>query len=890
MLHFGKGQVMSLTNIKKWLKQETGVSRNIPITHLASPDVFETQDGQFGAVLKIKGIPYLTVEADELKQYQQTIHQAILQLDSQFMLMETVHRRYEATTLSKNTFRNDFCQQIHNKYHKQFAKGLYVNDIYLTLIYKGDASRTNKKGALNRILATSNQLMDKTIINARAIARANAIKALNQNINYWLTLFNSFGVVRLGEHEDGFNTLLAYLSLVPNGGKATYLTSANQYPMHANTIEKLKPVQEHYPRGHLGQHLANHRLFFGDAIQFQGNELSDTRFAAMLSIKTYYKTSKYDAFDSLLALECTSDEPGLTNDPISEITPDIAGSETRLHNYVSLPSLNEVFDENSPEGHALDCEFIRTQTFAPMALKDGLDAIKTSHSKKVSAEDDAASQIEELGTLADLVASGTVSIGVHHHSLMVISPSKEGLELAVNSATQAYSKAFIAIVRETLAQPLCFFAQIPGNSRFIARAAPISSENFADFCSLHNTQSGYRDNCLLGEPITLVQTPEKTPVFWNYHKQGSPSNPSSGHSLFIGSNGSGKTALACFLDSQMNRFKEHRSFFLDRNEGAKIYILACNGTYLNLSPTHTHEYRMNPLQLPDTDENRAFCKSWMAALLLEEDEVSIDSHISETINEIVNYGFDHLAPIDRRLSTIASLLSIDFPRWPQLRRWLRASDNRQAGQYDWAFDNEHDALNLNAAKTGIDLTYLMDCVPSHISTPFYMYLLHRIKLSLTGQVTSIIIDEMWQVMKDPYWEKELEHYLPTIRKLFGHIVGMTQSPETIVNSRINHVLLNNNASLVLFTNPKANKEIYIDELKLTSAEFKLIQSHASNSRLVLYKQDHESIFCNLDLSAIRHEMPVLSGNVNSNREVDSLRQQLGTQAKDWLPTFLEQCQ
>jgi hypothetical protein len=48
---------------------------------------------------------------------------------------------------------------------------------------------------------------------------------------------------------------------------------------------------------------------------------------------------------------CTSDEPGLTNDPISEITPDIAGSETRLHNYVSLPSLNEVFDENSPEGH-----------------------------------------------------------------------------------------------------------------------------------------------------------------------------------------------------------------------------------------------------------------------------------------------------------------------------------------------------------------------------------------------------------------------------------------------------------------------------------------------------------------------------------------------------------
>ena len=154
-------------------------------------------------------------------------------------------------------------------------------------------------------------------------------------------------------------------------------------------------------------------------------------------------------------------------------------------------------------------------------------------------------------------------------------------------------------------------------------------------------------------------------------------------------------------------------------------------------------------------------------------------------------------------------------------------------------------------------------------------------------MTSIIIDEMWQVMKSPYWIKALEHDLPTIRKLFGHIIGMTQSPETIVNSPINDVFLNNNATLVLFANPKAQEKIYIEALKVTPAEYNLIKSNAADSRLVLYKQDNESIFCDVNLSAIHNELPVLSGNVNSVRTVDALREQLGHQAAHWLPTFLQ---
>ena len=83
------------------------------------------------------------------------------------------------------------------------------------------------------------------------------------------------------------------------------------------------------------------------------------------------------------------------------------------------------------------------------------------------------------------------------------------------------------------------------------------------------------------------------------------------------------------------------------------------------------------------------------------------------------------------------------------------------------------------------------------------------------------------------------------------------------------------------------EKIYIEALKVTPAEYSLIKSHAADSRLVLYKQDNESIFCDVNLSAVHHELPVLSGNVNSVRTVDKLREQLGSQAAYWLPTFLQ---
>lgn len=120
----------------KKVRREVGISKHIPITHLNSPSIFEAKNGMMGSVLKIAGIPFATETSAKLNQYKKLWHHALTMLDERFCVMQTLHRRKENIEL-QGSFDNDFAIQLDNAYQQQFkSRSLYVNDIYLTLIYK----------------------------------------------------------------------------------------------------------------------------------------------------------------------------------------------------------------------------------------------------------------------------------------------------------------------------------------------------------------------------------------------------------------------------------------------------------------------------------------------------------------------------------------------------------------------------------------------------------------------------------------------------------------------------------------------------------------------------------------------------------------------------------
>jgi type IV secretion system protein VirB4 len=329
-----------------------------------------------------------------------------------------------------------------------------------------------------------------------------------------------------------------------------------------------------------------------------------------------------------------------------------------------------------------------------------------------------------------------------------------------------------------------------------------------------------------------------------------------------------------------------RSFYLDRDESSKIYILACgNSRYIQIAPINP--IAMNPLKLPDNPDNRAFLKTWFATLIQEENETTIPNDLAEIVNDCIDYAFEQLSPEFRTLSHVSQCLPIDFPRWPHLRKWLKRDNQRIDGEFHWLFDNIDDALQLDFDKVGFDVTYLMDQVSYSISTPVYLYLMHRMRQCLDGRLTSFVIAEAWQVFSSPYWVKCLAEWLPTIRKKNGHFIFDTQSPNTVTTSAIKHIVLDNLATMIVFPNPMADRETYREHLKLTESQYLSIKENTPESRIFLYKQDHEAMLCKLDLSELSDCIRVLSGNVQSVALLNQLIVEVGNTPADWLPLFLE---
>lgn len=515
--------------------------------------------------------------------------------------------------------------------------------------------------------------------------------------------------------------------------------------------------------------------------------------------------------------------------------------------------------------------------------------IERKRSQLINAEDKSETQIAQLKNLEDSLASGRVLLGHHHNTLMLLAPTIKLLEKAIHNTVKVYAHVGAAVVKENSgfgAEP-AYFAQIPGNHSKIARASLITSRNFVEFCALHNYQTGFRDGNKLGEAVTLLETPSKTPVWFNFHGKGSKTNPSNGHTLILGGSDAGKTTTASFLDSQMSRYNG-RSLFLDRDEASKIYILASgNSSYTVISPSNQGNIRMNPLQLEDTPENRTFAKIWLASLVKQPNEGDLPADIAEQINECINYNFEHLEKSYRRLTHLVKILPNNFQRWPELRRWIKGNEHFSDGEYSWIFDNEDDVLELGFDKVGFDITYLTDEVSTLISTPVYLYLLHRIRQSLDGRLTSIFIDEAFAVFNSHFWIEALKNLIPTIRKMNAHFVFMTQSPQTIIESVISVTILNNVMTFILFPNPEACHITYTKHLKLSETQYHTILTTPPESRHFLYKQKNEVILCKLDLSALADEIRILSGNKQSVRLMDSIRAEVGENPEHWLPVFLE---
>jgi type IV secretion system protein VirB4 len=568
----------------------------------------------------------------------------------------------------------------------------------------------------------------------------------------------------------------------------------------------------------MDHYLPIHRLYFGDrAIEVAG--APKKRFAGIISIKEYAPATAAGLLDGFLQLPF---------------------------------------------------EFIIAQSFTFHNRSVNIGRMQVRQRRMMQAEDAAISQIAEISDALDMAMSGHVAFGPHHMTVMCFEENLAELEKITSLAIAELVNIGINPVREKFVMEAAYWAQLPANFEFVARGSDISTMNLAGFASLHNYPTGKIDGNHWGDAVTVFDTSSGTPYFFNFH------NRDVGHTTIIGPTGAGKTVLLNFLCAQAQKFNA-RTFFFDKDRGAEIFVRAIGGKYTVIEPGK--QCHFNPLQLPDTPENRTFLAEWLRTMVTVHDE-PFTAEDMERIGEAVAGNYK-LEKKDRVLHNIAPFLGIEGPGTiaGRLKMW------HSGGHYAGLFDNATDIVDFsNGSSFGFEMG---EVLKERVSLePTLLYLFHRISLSLDGTPTIIVLDEAWALIDNKIFAGRIRDWLKTLRKLNGMVVFATQSVEDATNSAISETLIQQTATQIFLPNPKAT-DAYKKAFMVSDREFNLLKTTDPGSRYFLVKQGKDVVVARIDLSGMDDVINVLSARAETVAMLDEIRKQTGDEPEAWMAEFQE---
>lgn len=580
---------------------------------------------------------------------------------------------------------------------------------------------------------------------------------------------------------------------------------------------EMRPVA--LPTQDLGHYLPYRRISFGqDAIELGPTGDTPRSFGAIVSIKDYPAHTVPGMFDELLRLPF---------------------------------------------------ELTVSQSFGFVDRQAALGRMNLALRRMRSAEDEALSLRGELANAKDDVAAGRAGFGEHHMTITVRATTLDAVDDGVAEVQAALADLGIIAVREDIALEPAFWAQFPGNFKYIARRGLVSTSNFAGLASGHNFPTGQAIGNHWGDAVALLETTAAGPYYFNFH-QGDL-----GNFTVIGPSGSGKTVVLNFLLAQARKFRP-RIVFFDKDRGAELFIRAIGGRYDQLRPDVRSG--LNPLQLPDTPANRQFLIDWIVQLA-----GGADVEEAARIKDAVDANFDE--PIaHRRLRHLVELFrgghrphASDL--WARLRPWWGE------GERAWLFDNAFDQTELDAEAVGFDMTHILD--DPALRTPAMMYLFHRVEERLDGSAAIIVVDEGWKALDDDVFVRRIKDWEKTVRKRNGIVGFATQSAQDALESRIASAIIEQAATQIFMANPKARAQDYMEGFGLTAHEYDLVKSLPDNAHCFLVKHGADSVVVRLDLTGERDLLTILSGRERTVRLLDEIRKSSGDDPADWIPRLLE---
>ncbi|OXI28296.1 transporter [Burkholderia sp. AU16741] len=513
----------------------------------------------------------------------------------------------------------------------------------------------------------------------------------------------------------------------------------------------------------------------------------------------------------------------------------------------------------------LPVEFTFTQSFGCLSTAEAMDAIQAQINNLESVEDKATHQISELKEALALIAGRDLAFGDYHGALIVYGDTAEA---AISNGAYVTSRALndcgFKFVKATASAPYTYMSQVPG-FKTKPRPMPKSTRNLASSFSMHTYSAGKARGNPLGDGSALmpVQTVAKSLFSLNCHAsrldENSVGEKVAGHTLILGSTGTGKTTLETMLLAFLERF-DPKIFALDLDQGLRIFLEEMGAIYYTLregEPTG-----LAPLGLPDTKRNRAHLYDLVGACCRDE-----NGKLSADDQRQIKHAVDTVMSLDNIEHKTFSRLMESIPDtgeenslWLRLSQWCHATN----GRFAWALDNEPSALTniADVRRIGFDVTDFLK--KGYAATePVLAHLLYlKEQMQRKGGLLATVIAEFWLPASYPTTQELIRKSLKTGRKADEFLILDSQSPEDAIQCPVFAEIRDLTATKIYLPNPDATPDGY-KLLNLTDREFRTLKALSKESRTFLIKQSNQSAFATLDLAGMNDEIAVLSSSLDN---------------------------
>ncbi|WP_260705125.1 VirB4 family type IV secretion system protein [Edaphobacter flagellatus] len=435
-------------------------------------------------------------------------------------------------------------------------------------------------------------------------------------------------------------------------------------------------------------------------------------------------------------------------------------------------------------------------------------------------DDSKEAAVAELGSALTALGMEGKNFGEFTLSVVIYDEDRVKVEHTVAEFQKLFTQHDGLLYEERYNLLNAFFATVPGNKQFNLRKQWALNSNYADLSFLFTIDAGSRWNPQLNkEYLAVLESTHGTPYYLNLHWGDVP------NAFILGAIGSGKSFTTNFIIQSAQKYSP-LTFVFDLGASYQMLTQSFGGSYLNVG-LKDPGFSINPFSLAPTHENQNFLYLFLRVLI----EAGGRYDLTPEDEKALFAGIERVYKLPREIRTLTNFASILGPLGERLHRWL------QSGQFGYLFDNVEDTLTFSRFQTfnfdGWDkypdvlepmLFYLLQRAAAEIE-----------KRENIATFKLFVIDEAWIFFKRQIIHDWVMRAEKTWRKLNGAMILTTQSMIELVSNNLLQLVNESCPSRIFLANPGIDRKLYAEAFQLNDTDLELLESLVPK-RDLLFKQ------------------------------------------------------